>query len=230
MVMLNAAKNLGECVKLKATNYRECTREVFEMQYINPRMLKDRFTRIRRSTYFVDKTGIIPQVTRLFDAQDNYLCLTRPRRFGKTTNVQTTACFLAKGLETEQLFEGLEVTKNEQAMKHFVAHDVIYIDFSELPDGCNCYADYKSSITNGIANDLRELFPQANINEAAGPFEALKTAYNKLGARFCFIMDEWDSMFSNDRLKDGAKDFLMFLKQLLKDKPYVELAYMTGVM
>ena len=200
------------------------------MQYINPRMLKENFERVRRSNYFVDKTGIINEVLKYIGVQERYLCLTRPRRFGKTTNVQTTACFLARGLEAEGLFEGLEVTKNKEAMKHFAAHDVIYIDFSELPDGCNGYDDYKAAITNGIANDLRELFPQANINETAGPFEALKTVYNKLGARFCFIMDEWDSMFYNDRLKDGADDFLMFLKQLLKDKPYVELAYMTGVM
>ena len=200
------------------------------MQYINPRMLKEEFEQLRNETYFVDKTGIILEVLKFMSKKNRYFCLTRPRRFGKTTNVQTTACFLARGLEAKQLFEGLEVTKNEQAMKHFAAHDVIYIDFSKLPDNCNCYEDYKNSITSGIANELRELFPQANISENAGLFEALGTAYNKLGARFCFIMDEWDSMFSNDRLKDGAKDFLMFLKQLLKDSPYVELAYMTGVM
>ena len=201
------------------------------MQYINPRMLKEEFEQLRNETYFVDKTGIIPEVLKFMCKKNRYLCLTRPRRFGKTTNVQTTACFLARGLKAEQLFEGLEVTKNKEAMKHFAAHDVIYIDFSRLPDVCNGYDDYKGSITNGIANDLRELFPQANINEAAGPFEALETVYNKLGARFCFIMDEWDSMFYNKKFnEDNQEDFLMFLKQLLKDKPYVELAYMTGVL
>ena len=116
------------------------------MQYINPRMLKDTFTELRNSTYFVDKTGIIPQVTRLIGVRDKYLCLTRPRRFGKTTNVQMVACFLARGLETEKLFRGLEVTKNKEAMKHFAAHDVIYIDFSKLPfEGCS-YKDYMQAI------------------------------------------------------------------------------------
>ena len=201
------------------------------MQYINPRMLRENFERIRRSNYFVDKTGIINEVLKYIGVQERYLCLTRPRRFGKTTNVQTTACFLAKGLETEQLFEGLEVTKNEEAMKHFAAHDVIYIDFSKLPQNCAGYENYITTITNGIISELRELFPDASIDSnEEDVFAALNAAYNKLGARFCFIMDEWDSMFSNDRLKDGAKDFLMFLKQLLKDSPYVELAYMTGVM
>ena len=200
------------------------------MQYINPQWSKTKFESLRKSPYYVDKTGLLNEISRFIGLESCYLCFTRPRRFGKTNNAQMTACFLARGLEAEGLFEGLEVTKNEEAMKHFAAHDVIYIDFSKLPDVCNGYDDYKASITNGIANDLRELFPQANINKTAGPFEALKTVYNKLGARFCFIMDEWDSMFYNNRLNSGADDFLMFLKQLLKDSPYVELAYMTGVM
>ena len=201
------------------------------MQYINPRMLKENFERVRHSNYFVDKTGIINEVLKYIGVQERYLCLTRPRRFGKTTNVQMVACFLARGLEAEELFEGLEVTKNEQAIRHFAAHDVIYIDFSELPQNCKGYNDYIYTITNGIISELRELFPDAGIeSNEQDVFAALKIAYNKLGARFCFIMDEWDSMFYNDNLKSGAKDFLMFLKQLLKDKPYVELAYMTGVM
>ena len=201
------------------------------MQYINPRMLKDRFTEFRSGKYFVDKTGIINEVIKYIGVQEKYLCLTRPRRFGKTTNVQMVACFLARGLEAEELFEGLEVTKNEEAMRHFAAHDVIYIDFSKLPfEGCS-YKDYMQAIKSGIKKDIQNLYPSLQLNNnELDILGALNEAYNAEGARFCFIMDEWDSMFSNDRLKDGAKDFLMFLKQLLKDSPYVKLAYMTGVM
>ncbi|GAA6488553.1 hypothetical protein K270103H11_11200 [Gordonibacter urolithinfaciens] len=50
-------------------------------------------------------------------------------------------------------------------------------------------------------------------------------------AQFCFIMDEWDSMFFNPLFtEDDQCVFLMFLKQLLKTKPCIELAYMTGVL
>ena len=201
------------------------------MQYINPQWSKTKFESLRKSPYYVDKTGLLNEISRFIGLESCYLCFTRPRRFGKTNNAQMTACFLSRGLETEQLFRGLEVTKNEQAMKHFAAHDVIYIDFSKLPQNCKGYSDYISAITNGIISELRELFPDAGIcSTEQDLFAALNTAYSKLGARFCFIMDEWDSMFYNDNLKSGAKDFLMFLKQLLKDSPYVELAYMTGVM
>ena len=45
-----------------------------------------------------------------------------------------------------------------------------------------------------------------------------------------FIMDERESMFINPLFtEDDQRAFLMFLKRLLKTKPYVELAYMTGI-
>ena len=103
------------------------------MQYINPQWSKTKFESLRKSPYYVDKTGLLNEISRFIGLESCYLCFTRPRRFGKTNNAQMTACFLARGLEAEGLFEGLEVTKNEEAMKHFAAHDVVYIDFSKLP-------------------------------------------------------------------------------------------------
>ncbi|RGB53978.1 DUF91 domain-containing protein [Absiella sp. AM22-9] len=48
---------------------------------------------------------------------------------------------------------------------------------------------------------------------------------------FIFIMDEWDSIFYKDFMQEkDKKAYLEFLKGLLKDQPYVELAYMTGVL
>ena len=44
-------------------------------------------------------------------------------------------------------------------------------------------------------------------------------------------MDEWDSIFYKDFMQEkDKKAYLEFLKGLLKDQPYVELAYMTGVL
>ena len=51
------------------------------------------------------------------------------------------------------------------------------------------------------------------------------------GESFIFIFDEWDSIFYKDFISGSDKNaFLSFLKNLLKDQPYVELAYMTGVL
>ena len=202
------------------------------MFFINAQSSKTAFQKLTRSTYFVDKTGLISSLVPFIGTEQTYFCITRPRRFGKTINARTLACFLSRGLEAQSLFDGLDVAKNEQAMQHLGAHDVIYIDFSALPMPCEGYRDYISAITNGIISDLRETFPEAEIAEdECDLFYALESAYNKAQASFCFVMDEWDSMFFNDMFsKKDQQAFLMFLKQLLKGKPYVDFAYMTGIL
>ncbi len=202
------------------------------MLYINEECSKKEFEELRRSTYFVDKTGLISATVPYIAVREKYICITRPRRFGKTINARTLACFLSRGLDAADLFDGLEVSKDEQVMKHLGAHDVIYIDFSALPDVCNSYEDYIGKIREGIISDLRELYPQAGISlDEQGLLSALETVYNKAKASFCFVMDEWDSMFFNKKFsKEDQSEYLMFLKQLLKGKPYVDFAYMTGIL
>lgn len=200
--------------------------------YVNTDDSKIAFEKLLRSPYFVDKTGLIGALAPRIDTEQSYVCITRPRRFGKTVNARMLACFLSRGLSAEPLFEGLEVSRDGAAMAHLGAHDVIYIDFSRLPQRCEGYGDYLSAITDGVIADLREAFPEASIPEDERDlFAALDTAFAETGARFCFVMDEWDSMFFNELFTEGdRRAFLMFLKQLLKGRPYVEFAYMTGIL
>ena len=202
------------------------------MFYLNTEDSKEEFTELKRDIYFVDKTGLISAVVPSICVPRKYICITRPRRFGKTTNARTLACFLSRGLNAEALFAGLEVTKDEQAMQHLGAHNVIYIDFSSLPMPCESYADYIFAITNGIISDLREAFPEAEIAEDERDlFFSLNAVYTKTKTKFCFVMDEWDSMFFNSMFsKQDQQAFLMFLKQLLKGRAYVDFAYMTGIL
>lgn len=55
--------------------------------------------------------------------------------------------------------------------------------------------------------------------------------FQKTKQKFVFVMDEWDAIFHMPFISDKDKqEFLRFLKALLKDKAYVEIAYMTGVL
>ena len=202
------------------------------MKYLNPESSKTALQKLLNSVYFVDKTGLISALVPYIGTEQTYFCLTRPRRFGKTVNARTLACFLSRGLDTQDMFEGLEVSRDAQAMQHLGVHDVIYIDFSALPDVCKNYEEYIWAIRSGIISDLREAYPQAGIAEDERDlFESLDAAYNNAHTSFCFVMDEWDSMFFNSMFSEAdQQNFLMFLKQLLKGKPYVDFAYMTGIL
>lgn len=63
-----------------------------------------------------------------------------------------------------------------------------------------------------------------NTNSAYKDFKMLAND------EFIFIIDEWDYIFSHDLYSENQGDFLEFLRDLLKDRAYVKLAYMTGVL
>ena len=78
---------------------------------------------------------------------------------------------------------------------------------------------------------LKEEFPntQINVNDSLG--KIFDDIYSQTGESFIFILDEWDYIFNNNLFEpEDKEEFLEFLRKLLKDKPYVELAYMTGVL
>ena len=201
------------------------------MRYLNPKQPKQAFQFLLNSPYVVDKTGILSTLAPFINVENRFVCVTRPRRFGKTVNANIIACFLARGLDATGLFEGTIVSHDSQAMQHLGNHDVIYLDFSQMPASCETYADYIGSFSQGIVDDLRMTWPQARLPEGIGVVQAFEELYIQLDTSFVFVIDEWDSMFFNLKFtQDDQQSFLMFLKQLLKGKPYVELAYMTGIL
>ena len=49
--------------------------------------------------------------------------------------------------------------------------------------------------------------------------------------RFVFVLDEWDFIFHKDFItEENKKQYIQFLSNLLKDRPYVQMTYMTGIL
>ena len=102
---------------------------------------------------------------------------------------------------------------------------------AEQPRVCedvDCYLAYHEK---KILKDLRRGFPDCELDSDDELWDVFEDIFYETGEKFIFILDEWDSFFHSDFYTEaGAKKYLTFLKSLLKDKPYVELAYMTGVL
>lgn len=179
------------------------------------------------SKIYVDKSMLIEKISDTITNGNQYICITRPRRFGKTINANMLGAYYTRGFDSHELFDGLAISKSDSYPKHLNKHNVIYIDFSRMPDICTGYQDFIINIRNGILEDITEAYP--GLKGKAYPM--LSQMLKDTGDSFAFIMDEWDSIFYKSFMTEGDKNaYLEFLKGLLKDQPYVELAYMTGVL
>lgn len=187
--------------------------------------------KIYNDKYFVDKSSILMKLNENINTSNCCICVTRPRRFGKTVMTNLINSYYAKGLPSKEIFDTLKISKAEDYEKHLNQHNVISLSMSEIPFECENYKDYIRFYNYKITKELQMTFPECQVTEENGPWQNLENVYNQTGETFIFVIDEWDSVFHSDFFeeKDGKK-YLTFLKNLLKDKPYVELVYMTGVL
>ena len=195
---------------------------------LSPAML---YEEIAGSKYFVDKTEFISRVAERIGTSNKYLCLTRPRRFGKTVMANMLGAFFTKNGDSRRLFASLKVSKDKQLMQQMNQYNVIYIDFSRVGGDSSSYTGYIENIIAILKNDLHKAYPQVDYRVGGNVSEDLERITAATGERFIFIFDEWDAIFHTSFItEEDRKSYLLFLKDLLKDRAYVYLAYMTGVL
>lgn len=197
-------------------------------------------------TYYVDKSEMIKELIPIVELKKNisqdtgtdkgkspkYVAITRPRRFGKTVMANMIAAYFGKGIDSHEEFDTLKVSGYPWYRKHLNQHNVIHIVFNEMPDEVTSYVQYIGRIKKGLLTDLRRTYPDAEIEKGDAVWDALKKVYAYCnGEKFIFVLDEWDYIYHQDFVTEADKEsFTKFLSNLLKDKAYVEMAYMTGIL
>lgn len=212
--------------------------------YLNSKKPYAIYKKTAQSIYFVDKTAMLKELFPAVERRDDpassqtrgrdqrYICVTRPRRFGKTVMADMIASFFGKGQDSRSMFEKLAIGSDDKFEDHLNRHDVIYISFNEIPKNCDSYERYIGRIESRLIHDLKCRFPNIPIDQGEAVWDVLNDIYEwEDSVEFIFVFDEWDFIYHQDFAKDkDKKAFTQFLSVLLKDQPYVELAYMTGIL
>lgn len=94
--------------------------------YLNPDNLL--FQECLNSEIYVDKTGLIEQTNRILNTKNKLLCVSRPRRFGKSMALEMLAAYYSKGCDSRKLFENLKISQTASFEKELNRHDVVWID------------------------------------------------------------------------------------------------------
>lgn len=212
--------------------------------YLNSKTPFHLFCGEAAATYFVDKSQMLWELIPLAESSEDmiknsqprkenpYICVTRPRRFGKTLMASMIASFFGKGKDSRAVFEKLKIGTHKKFEDHINKHNVIYISFNQIPDECTSYTQYIGRIKKILRSDLRKAFPGWEISDDDPVWDILTQIYEaEDNARFIFVLDEWDFIFHRDFAGDRDRAaFVEFLSNLLKGKGYVKLVYMTGIL
>lgn len=184
------------------------------------------FNMLVHDKFFVDKSGIIEIINERINTKNRYVCITKPRRFGKTSVLNMLGAYYGKSYAAEELFDGLKISRGKTYLAYLNKYNVISLCLNDLSDQGNAYENYIGRIKKSIKNDVMEAYPALE----GRTFDSIPDMLAATGEQFVFIIDEWDYIFSHELFIEHHSEFLEFLRNLLKDKPYVALAYMTGVL
>ena len=194
--------------------------------YLNTNRSLKNYKDLYNSKYFVDKSLFIESLNEVITTSDKYICVTRPRRFGKSSVVDMLGAYYSKEINSKEIFDTLNISKTKNYNKNLNKYNVVSITFNEIPDNMKSYEDYISNIVNQLKKELSSVFTIEDSEDT----DSINRLFTKTDEKFIFIFDEWDYIFNNNLFIENQNDFLEFLRNLLKDQPYVGLCYMTGVL
>ena len=209
------------------------------------------FEKLRvRNNFYVDKTMFIKE---WWEAEDEVTLITRPRRFGKTLAMSMLEKFFSvEYAGRSDLFEGLDIWKEDKYRELQGTYPVIFISFAPVKEGAflsaqkkiffliaELYNRFDFLLDSGILKeDEKEYYRKVSFDmEANIATDALKALSGFLaryyGKKTIILLDEYDTPMQEAYVQGYWEELVFFTRSLFnatfKTNPYIERAIMTGI-
>lgn len=197
--------------------------------YLNPSVRS--FEMALNSQIFIDKSGLIEITNQSMNSLQRFICVSRPRRFGKSMAMDMLAAYYGKGIDTDRLFCNLKIGKAESYKKCLNQYEVLKINMQDFLSATNSMDEMLGMFSKYLIYDLLDDYQEVRFRDENNLIQVMKDVYAHIGCPFVILIDEWDCLFREyAQDKEAQKKYLDFLRGWLKDKDYVALAYMTGIL
>ncbi len=191
----------------------------------------DAFALAVQDDIYVDKTGLISYTNHRIGKRNRYVCVSRPRRFGKSMAAEMLAAYYDRDCDSAELFKPYQIAFRAGYREYLNKYNVIFLNIQNALSRVKTVEQMLQYVQKEILVELREKYSDWIPREEEILSAALEKLYSRSKERFVFIIDEWDSVFRSRQIRmESQVLYLDFLRDLLKDKMYVALAYMTGIL
>ncbi len=196
--------------------------------YLNPG--NELFKEALNGPIYVDKTEMVADVNALVNTPHKYLCISRPRRFGKSMAAAMLCAYYGAENGNRELFEKLKLSQCPEWDKYLGKFDVIRLVMTNFIGQAKQMEKVVGRISLRVLDELHEAYPEVRYDEDDFCY-SLSRFHQASGRQFVIVIDEWDCVFRElPQDQDGQKYYLDWLRGLLKDQPYIAMAYMTGIL
>ncbi len=205
---------------------------------------------IMENSFYIDKTDFIRQ---WWENRDDVTLITRPRRFGKTLNMNMLERFLSIEFAGQgEVFMGLSIWKDEKYRNLQGTWPVIFLSFADVKANTFAMAREKicmlikevyrkydfllaeGSLKEGETELFRRTLTGMTDSEAAYSLKNLSGYLaGYYGKKVIILLDEYDTPLQEAWVYGYWKEMVEFIRGLFnstfKTNPYLERAVMTGI-
>ncbi len=197
--------------------------------YLNPDNVD--FQEALNSEIYVDKTELIRVTNKVIRTTNKYVCVSRPRRFGKSMAADMLVAYYSRGCDSREMFSSYKIADDPSFGKHLNKYNVIHLNMIKYLEEAKNINDMIRFIEEDVIDEITEEMPGLKMPRRVNLVNVLEKAFAQFKIPFIFIIDEWDCIFRKNKDDSKAqKEYLDFLKVLLKNQSYAALVYATGIL
>lgn len=139
--------------------------------------------------------------------------------------------YYSKGCDSRALFSSLEIVRDESFEEHLNKYDTIFLNMQEFLSRSSNVQELLERVEGKVTRELKKQYPDVELYDENDLAETMQDIFAESECPFVVIIDEWDCIFREFKHdKDAQETYLDFLRDLLKDKEYIYLAYMMGIL
>lgn len=207
-------------------------------RYYNPTNIG--FGKALTASIYVDKSEMIEYLNSIIGGIEPLVCVSRPRRFGKSMAVNMLTAYYSRGCDSHKLFDKLKISKFDDYKKHLNQYNVLRIDMQWLVGEAVKAVKYGQEtiifryVQQKIIKELHKNYPEIVSEDDYSLPEVLQNIYDVTKEQFIIIIDEWDCVFRNNKSnKELQMEYIELLRGLFKGviaEECIALAYLTGIL
>ena len=197
----------------------------------------DAFQMALNSEIYVDKSLVLAELNKLACTQGNFVCISRPRRFGKSMVGNLISAYYSKGCDTRSIFSQMKIGQTPDYDKYLNKLNVIKLDLNEWYQNAKKKSEEAQlirKIDERVAEEFKAQFKNIPFTDNDNSIDqCILRVYGETGEKFVIIIDEYDVLVRENVPQELFGNYLSFLNGLFKGttiRPALALAYITGIM
>ena len=198
--------------------------------YVNPG--NENFSSYLRDEIYVDKTGMLSVLNRKIGTSGRFVCVSRPRRFGKTMTGNMIAAYYGRGCDSSELFENLKISSDSSYADHLNKYILLHLDIGGF---WSRFRDEAVKVmVEKVMDDFKAEFKEIDFSKSQDVADCIESVSLGTGAKFVTVLDEYDVLMRDEKASASLlNDYLLFLNGIFKNNStvrFIALAYLTGIL